>query len=210
MALPPASPVVLTGERVELSAPVESDIDRIAALCRDPEVARWTTVPVPYERDDAERFVLQTVADGWISGRSCTWAIRRRRPMPGSPALIGMVSIDRIHDAEAEIGYWLAPEARGQGLMTESVALVTGFAFQAPPSGLGLQRLVWHAVAGNAASAAVARRTGFRFEGVRRLGALHRERRLDDWQAALLVSDPRVPADDWPALTTIQADEAER
>ena len=41
-------PVVLSGERVVLSAPTEADIDRIAELCADPAIARWTTVPSPY------------------------------------------------------------------------------------------------------------------------------------------------------------------
>ena len=64
--MPPA-PVELAGDVVVLSAPVEADIDRIAEFCRDPEVAAWTTVPTPYDRADAERFVTGIVPDGWGS-----------------------------------------------------------------------------------------------------------------------------------------------
>ncbi|MDN4614363.1 GNAT family protein [Leifsonia sp. F6_8S_P_1B] len=200
MVLPPAGPVTLTGSRVALSAPVEADIDRVTELCQDPAIAEWTTVPRPYGRTDAEGFIGVVVADGWVSGRSCTWAIRRDG-VDGPEALVGMVGLDAIADGQAEIGFWLAPEARGLGLMTEAVALVLDFAFAEPPAGLGLQRVEWHAFAGNTASAAVARRSGFRFEGASRLGAVQRGTRRDDWQAGLLRDDPRTPADGWPAET---------
>ncbi len=198
---PPASPVELTGARVALSAPAEADVDRVAELCRDPAIAAWTTVPQPYARADAEHFVGEVVADGWATGRSCTWAIRS----PGSRLLLGMVGLDRIADGAAEIGYWMAPGERGRGLMSEAVGLVLDFAFAAPPAGLGLRRVEWHAFAGNAASAAVARRAGFRFEGAARLGAVQRGERRDDWQAGLLATDPRRPAGDWPDATYVQA-----
>ncbi|WP_158862641.1 GNAT family N-acetyltransferase [Leifsonia sp. AG29] len=201
MALPPAAPVTLTGDRVMLSAPTEADVDRVTELCQEPAIAAWTTVPSPYARVDAESFITGPVAEGWATGRSCTWAIRRRER---DGQLVGMVGLDAIHDAGAEVGYWLAPGARGAGLMSEAVSLVLDFGFAAPPRGLGLVRVEWHAFAGNAASASVARRAGFRFEGSSRLGGVQRGRRRDDWQAGLLASDPRVPADGWPADTLIQ------
>ncbi|UAJ80503.1 GNAT family N-acetyltransferase [Leifsonia sp. ZF2019] len=195
MTPPPAAPVVLTGARVVLAAPVEADVDRIAELCVDPAVAEWTTVPSPYTREHAVGFVTGMVADGWITGRSCTWGIR----VDGM--LVGMIGLDGIADAAAEIGFWLAPAARGHGIMTEAVGLVLDFAFAAAPDGVGLERVVWHAYAGNHASAAVARRAGFVFEGISRQGAVQRGRRRDDWQAGLLADDPRTPADGWPAET---------
>ncbi|OJX74395.1 GNAT family N-acetyltransferase [Leifsonia sp. 71-9] len=195
MATPSVSPVELTGERVVLSVPTDADVDRIAELCVDPAIAEWTTVPSPYTRDDAVSFVNGFVADGWASGRIHTWGIR------ADGALVGMIGLNGVEDSAAEIGFWLAPEARGRGLMSEATALALDYGFAPAPEGLGLQRIVWHAFAGNAASAAVARRAGFTFEGVSRLGAVHRGRRRDDWQAGLLATDPREPADGWPAET---------
>lgn len=195
----PAGPIVLVGPRIELSPPTEDDVDRIAELCRDASIARWTTVPSPYVRQDAEDFVGGVVAEGWASGRSCTWAVR---PTAGG-ALLGIVSVDGIHDAEGEVGFWLAPEVRGRGYLSEALALAIDYVFAPLPEGRGIERLVWHAFVGNTASASVARRAGFRFEGVRRLGGSQRGRRLDDWQAALLATDPRSPASDWPAATLV-------
>lgn len=197
----PREPVVLTGSRVVLSVPGEGDLDRVTEFCSDPAVAGWTTVPSPYSRADAEEFVLGLVVETWADGKSCTWAIR----LQPDGDLVGMIGLDGIRDGEAEIGFWLAPEARGQGVMTEAVSLTIDYAF-ASAAGLGLQRVVWHAFVGNAASAAVARRAGFRFEGTRRLGGTQRGRRLDDWQAALLHDDPRVPASDWPDVTYVPRD----
>lgn len=196
MALPPAGPVTLTGSRVALSVPVEADADRVAELCQDPAIAEWTTVPKPYDRADAETFI----AEAWVSGHTCTWALRPNG-RNAQDALVGMIGLHRMGDGQAEIGFWLAPEARGQGLMTEAVALVLDFAFADPPTGLGLERIEWHAFAGNVASAGVARRAGFRFEGFIRLGAVQRGVRRDDWQAGLLRDDPRTPADGWPPET---------
>ncbi|WP_374007840.1 GNAT family N-acetyltransferase [Leifsonia sp. LS-T14] len=192
-------PVVLAGERVTLSAPGLADIDRIAEVCADPAIARWTTVPSPYRREHAAGFVESVVPDGWASGRVCTWALRVNGP------LVGMVSIGDIHERQGEIGYWLAPEARGTGVMSEAVALVIAYGFAAAPDGLALERIVWRALAGNAASAAVARRAGFRWEGVAPEGAEQRGERLDEWRATLHPGDRRAPSGDWPDVSYVQA-----
>lgn len=197
--MPPA-PVELAGGPVVLSAPVEGDVDRIAEFCRDPQVAAWTTVPSPYDRADAVRFVTGTVPDGWASGRELIWAVRDT----AARVLHGVVGLHDVRDGAGEIGFWLSESARGRGWMTAAVDLVLDYAFDAS-AGLGLQRVVWHAFAGNAASAAVARRAGFHWEGVARLGAPHRGVRRDDWQAALLPDDARSPADGWPPFTFVQA-----
>ncbi|WP_348786769.1 GNAT family protein [Leifsonia sp. NPDC080035] len=197
--------VELAGERVRLDAPGLADVDRIAVLCQDPEIAGWTTVPVPYGREDAHGFVTGMVADGWVSGRSCTWAIRADGPGVAGETLVGMIGLHGIEERQAEIGFWLAPEARGRGVMSEAVSLVLDFGFAPAPGGLGLQRVEWFAFEGNAASAAVARRAGFHWEGRRRLGGVQRGVRRDDWQAGLLAEDPRIPVEGWPEETFRQS-----
>jgi Acetyltransferases, including N-acetylases of ribosomal proteins len=184
-------PVVLRSERLVLRAPDAGDIDTIAALCQDPDVQHWTTVPSPYTREDAAQFVQEVVSRGWAEDTGHQWGIR------ADDRLLGMIGLTRIGHGEAELGYWLAPEARGHGLMSEAVATVLDHGFRALP----IQRVEWHAKVGNFASAAVARRAGFRFEGMSRLGGLQRGRRVDDWQAGLLVDDPRAEAGGWPAQT---------
>ncbi|MEU1986186.1 GNAT family N-acetyltransferase [Nocardia sp. NPDC019395] len=183
----------LTDGTVWLSRPTEADIDAIVESCQDPAIAEWVTVPSPYGRADAEDFLGTAVADGW-AGRSPTWGIRTAE----RGRLIGTVGLGtRPRDeTAAEIGFWLAPEYRKQGIISRAVGLTCGFGFD--PAEMGLIRITWRAFVGNHASAAVARKHGFRYEGLARLGSVHRGIRRDHWVAGRLNTDPDGPADGWP------------
>ncbi|MGW0021645.1 GNAT family N-acetyltransferase [Rhodococcus sp. NPDC003382] len=181
----------LSDGRVHLTVPVPHDVDTITTACQDREIADWTTVPDPYTRADAVRFVGDIVPRGWAASAP-NWAIRT------SPdgVLLGVVGFLHHERTAPEIGYWIAADARGRGLATAAVNLACDFAFD--PDGLATTRIEWRAFAGNLASAAVARHVGFRFEGTLRRGTLHRGVPRDTWIAGLLSDDPRVPADGWP------------
>ncbi|MFJ4656676.1 GNAT family N-acetyltransferase [Nocardia sp. NPDC088792] len=185
----------LSNGTVWLSPPTVDDIDAITACCQEPSIGRWTTMPVPYHRADAEKFLYDIVAPGWAGGRP-TWALRRAANGP----VIGMIGLGTIagrrDPGAAEIGFWLAAAARGQGLMTQGVDMVCEVAFA--PTGLSLERVEWRAMIGNQASAAVARRAFFRFEGLLRGGVVQRGVRRDCWIASRLPTDPRTPDPDWP------------
>lgn len=181
-------PVVLRTSRLELSCPVGSDVDTILHVCQDPLIQRFTTIPSPYTREDAETFVDLT-SEWWDSGAECHWAVR------DADGLAGMIGLHAIKDGAGELGYWLAPAARGRGYIDEAARTVIDFAF----GPLRLERLEWHAVVGNTASARVAQRLGFRLEGVRRKGLTGHGSRVDGWIAGLLATDPRTPQP-WPAL----------
>ncbi len=185
--------VRLCTERLLLEAPQRSDVDAITAACQDAELQRWVPVPVPSARADAEGYVATYSDTGWESGQCCTWAIK----VDGHFA--GAISLISIAERQATIGYWMASEFRGRGLLIEAAQSVIDFGFADSPGGLSLQRIEWHAYAGNVASARVAQRLGFRFEGVLRLGAMGRTAREDDWVAGILVGDTKdVTA--WPIL----------
>lgn len=147
-------PVTLESERVRLDLPTRADTVAIAAACSDSAIQRWTTVPSPYTPQHAHSFVDALVGPGWASGRERTWAIRERN----STWLRGVVSLRTEH---RDIGFWLAPDARGKGLMTAAVDLVLAYAF----TDLGWEDVYWECNVGNLASAAVARRCGFGFTG---------------------------------------------
>lgn len=196
------TPTVLHTGRLLLSVPTSDDVDAIAEACQEDSIQRWTTVPSPYSRGDAQTFVDEFVAGGWRSGTTRTWAIRLDGEADttgdgnGSPTLVGMIGLEAIADGGAEIGYWLVSSARGRGVMSEAVAAVLDHAFDA--DGIALERVQWRAYRGNRPSAAVAWKAGFRFEGTRRLGAVGRSGREDEWTAAILSTDERSPADGWP------------
>jgi ribosomal-protein-serine acetyltransferase len=87
-------------------------------------------------------------------------------------AMAGAAGLHQIDwtSRKAEMGYWLAPQARGRGAMTRAAAALTTLAFDA----LELHRLEIHCVVENAKSRAVAERLNYRLEGIMRQAyALH-------------------------------------
>ena len=175
--------VKLRTKRLLLRAPSLTDVEAITAACQDPEIQRRVPIPVPYTRTEAEGYVTAYSDSGWASGEGCTWAITI------ADEFAGAISLDGIGSGQATIGYWMAAQFRGHGLLTEAAHAVVEFGFGSTPEGLGLVRIEWHAFAGNVASARVARRVGFHFEGTLRLGAVGRNGREDDWIAGILVGD---------------------
>lgn len=101
--------------------------------------------------------------------------------------IVGTCSYNRIESAHrrACIGYWLAREAGGRGVMTRAVSAFVHHGF----TQLGLNRQVIACAAENHASAAIALRCGFRFEGVLREAEFIRDRFVDHRLHARLRSD---------------------
>lgn len=161
------------------------DVDALFHACQDAEIQRFTTVPSPYTREHAAGFV-DLVTVGWTTNTAAHWGIRAENEF------LGVISIDRIDGrGQGELGYWLAPAFRGHGYLLEAsrAVLEWGFSTEGPE----LRRIQWHAVIGNVASARVAQRLGFTFEGIQRLGTIGGRGREDAWAAALLSTDPQTP-----------------
>lgn len=193
-------PFQLQDDRVLLAVPTRDDVDRITDLCQDEQVQRWTTVPIPYRRRDADWFVREVVGSGWESGQELTWAVRD----PADHRVLGMIGLRVEGDGSAEVGFWLAAEARGRGLMSSAVRLAVSHAFA--PDGLALARVLWYAHVGNWASRRVAWRTGFRFEGTVRSHLVQRGERRDAWVATLMRDDPREPSRPWFDVPLLRGD----
>ena len=81
-------------------------------------------------------------------------------------SFLGMAALVRIQldMAEAEVGYIVAPEARGRGVAVRAVRLLSHWAFE----DVGLSRLEAWIDPANEPSVRVAERVGFMFEGMRR------------------------------------------
>ncbi|MCW2750644.1 MAG: acetyltransferase [Aeromicrobium sp.] len=186
--------IELRTERLVLSAPTFADLDAIFDACQDVELQRRVPVPVPYGREDAEYFVRELSDEGWERGTHCTWAVR------ADGVFAGVVSLDGIRQGLAVVGFWMAPAFRRQGLLTEALTEALSFGFADQPDGLSLERVGWHAFTGNLASARVAQKVGFRFEGTNRQGLVGRDGREDVWIAGVLSEDDRTASTPWPML----------
>jgi len=184
-------PVTLRSARLELSLPRAGDVDAVYAACQDPAIQRYTRVPSPYTRADAEKFI-DAVAEQWAGDQHRTWVIRDGATLVGT---IGFYRLDG--QGNGEIGYWVAPDQRGGGRLREAANAVIEWGFSS--EGAGLARIEWRAVVGNEASARVARALGFRFEGTLRQALVSASGRDDGWIASLLSTDDRMPQP-WPVL----------
>ena len=180
-------PVALRTERLVLDQPAERDIPRITEYCQDPLFERYLTTPWPYEAHHSREFVTGHVPKAWAEDREFTWAIRTAEGAP----LIGMIG-HRI--AVSDVGFWLGAPHRGNGYMPEAVHAVLDWAF-----GRGAARIAWECVVGNSASAAVARKCGFRYTGEWPVAAWRDASRPLAWHAELAASDDRDEKPGWPA-----------
>ena len=170
----------LTGPRVRLRPWREDDVHAVVEACQDPEIQRWTQVPVPYRRGDAETFVTDLAAGTWAGG-GALFAV------DAGGVLAGSIGLFPPADGVGEIGYWTVAAHRGNGYTAEAVRVLSGWAF----AERGLHRLELHVDPGNAASARVAEKAGFRAEGLLRQRFLHRGRPADFVMYGLLPADPR-------------------
>jgi RimJ/RimL family protein N-acetyltransferase len=179
-------PVVLTDGTVTLRAWELTDAPAVHAACQDPEIARFLPIPQPYTAADARAYVAARRAD-WAGDDERSFAITDA----ATGRLLGSIARHRQAGHRAEIGYWLAPEARGRGVATRALRLVVDWSLAQ-----GLVRLELFTRPDNAASGAVARRAGFELEGVRRAWSPDREGRLEDAVFYVLLRDGRPPASD--------------
>jgi len=176
--------VALRTARLVLRPWAESDIGAITAACQDPDIQRYVPIPAPYSRTDAEVFVREVVPQGRAAGTDVVFGVFDAES--GLP--VASVGLHRIRHlvapcgGAAEVGYWAAPAARGAGYMTEAVREVCRWGF----ADLGLARIEWIAIAGNAASWRVAEKLGFTREGTLRSYLIHRGVREDVWIGSLL------------------------
>lgn len=84
----------------------------------------------------------------------------------GTDRIAGGTGFHRIrHEtSEAEIGYWIRPDLRKQGLCTEAVRAMISWGFTPQPAGWGFRRITIFCSAGNAASRRVPQKIGLRQE----------------------------------------------
>lgn len=177
-----AVPVVSDGI-VSLRPATTEDVPDITTGCRDPHVVRWTNVPTPYSPTDAEAFVASCQPTGPLAqAPEITWAIT---VLP-EDRWCGSITLRRDQAAGADIGYLLAPWARGAGHAVRALRLACGWGFSA----LGLEVVLWSAFEGNDASLRAAREAGFSIPGhvFPRYG-IQRGQRRNAWVGTMTPDD---------------------
>jgi RimJ/RimL family protein N-acetyltransferase len=165
----------------------ESDAGEVAAGCNDPLTAEFLPhLPRPYTHDDALSWIKDGSAGVWRAG-GAAYAIVD----PATDRLLGAVGLHPTapNAAQAAVGYWVGPWARGHGVATAAATALADWAFA-----YGFARLELTTHPDNAASQRVALAAGFQREGERRgAGALRDGRRYDLIAWARLATDPAGP-----------------
>jgi ribosomal-protein-serine acetyltransferase len=101
--------------------------------------------------------------------------------------ICGMTGLHEVREADrrAELGYWLAADHQGAGLMTAAVRVLVAYGF----GELGLHRIAIHVAPDNARSRAIPERLGFVHEGRLREHQRFGDRWVDSEVYGMLAAD---------------------
>ncbi|MEV6810939.1 GNAT family protein [Micromonospora sp. NPDC051296] len=171
----------LTGPGLLLRPWRDADAPAVLDASHDPAIAQWNPQGDALDLQAARRWVWRR-AD-WSGGGHVSLAVVDPADVD---TLLGSVSLHRIQEGDASIGYWTVPAARGRGLASAAVVRLTAWAFVE----LRLDRIeLCHAVA-NPASCRVAERAGYLAEGTLRQSHRYGDgRRYDEHLHARLATD---------------------
>ena len=159
MPLTPPDPP-LADDEIRLVPLTPAHVSAMLALTADPDVVSFTRAPAGADEAFARGWI-QRYEDGWTDGSKAGFAITAP-----DGAFLGFAAIVdlALEKREGEIGYMVAPAARGRGIAPRAVELLTRWAFD----GLELLRIELLIDVRNAASETVAQRSGYRQDGILR------------------------------------------
>ncbi len=158
--------------KLELRIWRQEDAPSVAGYANNEKIAQnlRDVFPYPYGLADAEQFI-----------HSCLKTDQRQalfRAIVADGRAVGGIALTRGEDVyrrSAELGYWLAEEYWGQGLMTEAVERMCATGFRV----WDIVRIYACPYARNGASRRVLEKAGFEQEGLLRRSVCKRGRMLD-------------------------------
>lgn len=151
---PPDPP--LADEVVLLRPWRDEDVPQLVAACQDPDIQKYIPIPRPYRTTDAEQYVTRTTHQ-WRTGAAAAFAMVE----PDDQDLVlGAINVT-VSGPVGNSGYWVAPGARGRGIASHALRLLTGWAF----AELGLGVILLEIRPQNAPSMAVAVAAGYHEAG---------------------------------------------
>jgi [ribosomal protein S5]-alanine N-acetyltransferase len=161
--IPRLSELTLTIEtaRLRLRPFIEADADAIWPVVSRPEFPKFMSWAAHKDRAETLGFVRGQIAKV-AQNDGVGWAIEHEGKVVGCIAFddieweMRALRVDRT-----ELGYWIAPEVWGKGLMTEAATAVVRCGFET----IGLHKITTQCFVTNPASRRVIEKVGFRFVG---------------------------------------------
>lgn len=141
-------------ERLTLRRADATDIPQLYRLRSDEQIMKYIPRPVATSPDEIAEF-LRLTDEKIGSNKMINWKIS----IKGDPTLIGTIGFYYIKPEHyrAEIGYMLLPEFQGKGYVTEAIAAVVNYGFEA----MGLHSIEALVDPENIASCAALEKCGF-------------------------------------------------
>lgn len=137
------------------------DLAAVEEAAADPSIPASTSIPAHYTPEAGVAWIARQQAKR-LSGTSLVLAVVD--PVTDTAhGMVGLMGVD-LSAGHAELGYWVAPHARGRGLAARAAALLTEWAWSTLP----LVRVDARIAVDNVPSQRAAERAGLRREGVLR------------------------------------------
>ena len=160
-----------------------SDAAELAKVLSDKEILDNLRdgLPYPYTEQDGAAFISAMLAAD--ERETFAFAVTVQDKAVGS---IGVFRQGNVHRRTAELGYYIAKEYRGKGMMTEAVRQVCTYVFD----NSDILRIYAEPFSYTAASCRVLEKAGFQYEGTLRCNAVKNGRILDMKMYARLKDEP--------------------
>ena len=156
----------LMGPDFQLRPLIERDVDDVVAACQDELTQEWLPLPRPYTREVALGFITSIAPVQQATGGGLVRAIDIAGRVCG---VIDLKHTDWRAQV-TQIGYWVAPWARGEGLAGRASRLLSNWALDDQ----GMERVEIRVALGNVGSRRTALSAGFQSEGIARsAGFIH-------------------------------------
>ncbi len=137
-------------------------------------------LPYPYTEQDGKEFISAMLSAD--ENETFAFAITVDNMVLGS---IGIFRQGNIHRQTAELGYYIAEEYWGKGIMTEAVKQICEYVF----ANSDIIRIYAEPFAYNIASCRVLEKVGFQYEGTLRSNAVKNGRVIDMEMYSLLKAE---------------------
>ncbi|MBD5476739.1 MAG: GNAT family N-acetyltransferase [Lachnospiraceae bacterium] len=134
-------------------------------------------LPYPYTEQDGIEFISAMLSAD--ENETFAFAVTADNKVVGS---IGVFRQGNIHRQTAELGYYVAEEYWGKGIMTEAVKQICEYVFEKSD----IIRIYAEPFAYNAASCRVLEKAGFQYEGTLRSNAVKNGKIIDMKMYSLL------------------------